>query len=326
MFSNQTPAITVSGNDPAVQAIVPGTGTGSMVVHFPVAGSQCSNTLLELGGGEYFITAAHCFTGTQSKSQFVSGSVKFQTGVGNIEIPIVETFIHPQWSGNVAGGSDIAIGKLSFSPPETIRSVMNNNPINQVSIVTFAGWGQSGTGKSGEVIGTFGNQLIGGGNTIDAICRIPGKYYCIDFDDLLNPATNVIGKLEGGETFFGHGDSGTGVFLGPDLVGVMSWLSTTNQDIDGIANGSFGEVAGITPISDYWDWISSTIPNNKVEILGVLPLLLLGAIIICVLRKTAPRGGFYCTTSLNLFIRKSLSKTLKNHPAFGPLSLPKVEI
>jgi hypothetical protein len=294
LFAVQAPAITVSGNDPGVQFITPGTGTGSMIVHFPIGGSQCSNTLLEQGGGEYFITAAHCFTGTQAQSQFLSGTVKFATGVGDVEIPIVEAFVPPQWSGNVAGGFDIAIGRLAFAPQETIRSVMRQNPLNQVSIVTFAGWGQSGTGLAGEVTGTFGNQLLGGGNTIDVICRIPGKYYCMDFDNLLNPATNVFGGFGvGGETFFGHGDSGTGVFLGAELIGVMSWLSTTNQDVDGFANGSFGEAAGITPIADYWDWINSIIPENKIPIGGVVSLLLLGAGLICVLRKNRPSGRFF---------------------------------
>lgn len=174
-----------------------------------------------------------------------------------------EEFItHPDWTGDVNDGNDIALMKLSSSVTGVTPSsrYTGTDELGQVGV--SVGFGNRGTGETGEISGTAGTKRAAE-STIErfgsnAPVTSPATVFESDFFD---PTNSAVLDLEGLPV---TRDSGGPVFLNmgsaenPDYVvgGIHSFIMNS-----GGALGTYGDTLGSTRVSDYDEWITATIPE-----------------------------------------------------------------
>jgi hypothetical protein len=132
------------------QSIDPATGE--------VAGS-CSGALLDVGGGvvgsRHVVTAAHCDPKVGDRVVF---NTRLEDGsIQRISIPVIEVYVHPDWTGNVLDDQgDIAVVTLAAAAPVgtaayPLYSAADAGARPEVGQTFYiAGYGLSGTGTSGQ--------------------------------------------------------------------------------------------------------------------------------------------------------------------------------
>ena len=105
-------------------------------------GGTCSGTLI---GGEWVLTAAHCFDG-QADPRVNAGSMANGFEIIGSE----EVIVHPDWqTGDFTGGADLALVKLS-TPFQTIGSASLFSGTDEIGRTgTSVGWGRTGDGLTG---------------------------------------------------------------------------------------------------------------------------------------------------------------------------------
>ena len=263
----------------------------------------CTGSLLT--GGSYFVTAAHCLTDD-------SGKLVFGTQKPRIKLPNIPTgtfttsvsqyFINPEWNGNFMTGGDLAVIKLSEPAPAEIKGYdiyRQNDEVGQN--FELVGYGITGTGETGGV--RFDGKERFGQNRIDLLTTDIGidlEALIIDFDNG-KPENDFLGIVAGindtglgaREVFPYVRDSGAPGFINKQIAGIVSFgigcgqrqiLGVCATDVDQSDNGSFGEFAGYTRVSNYASFIddvvaeritpteSSTIPEST----SVLSLVAFG--------------------------------------------------
>ena len=263
----------------------------------------CTGSLLT--GGSYFVTAAHCLTDD-------SGKLVFGTQTPQIKLPNLPTgtfttsvsqyFIHPEWNGNFIDGGDIAVIKLAETAPAELKGYdiyRQNNEVGQE--FDLVGYGITGTGETGGI--AFDGKERLGQNRFDLLPTAIGldlNSLIVDFDNG-KPENDFLGVVAGisdtglgaREVFPYVRDSGAPGFIDRQIAGIVSFAAGCDErqlfgvcasDIDQLDNGSFGEFAGYTRVSDYASFVddvvagritpskSSTIPEST----SVLSLVAFG--------------------------------------------------
>src|SRR5262249_24090399 len=117
---------------------------------------------------------------------------------------------------------------------------------------TIVGYGQTGTGATGQQAGTAGTKRSAT-NTFTGT-TISGGF--LRYDRALT--ANFTAALPAGSGTLGQGDSGGPAFIGGAIAGVNSFISDANGD--GILS-DFGDTSGYARVSAYADWIDSAIEN-----------------------------------------------------------------
>jgi hypothetical protein len=121
---------------------------------------------------------------------------------------------------------------------------------------TLVGYGETGTGLTGQISGTFGTMLAAN-NMIDGSYN--SQVLGVDFDSPTNPNDSTFGSstplpLEG---LAAAGDSGGGVFI---TIGSNTYLAGLNSFTGAPLGGSpisvYGDRNGITRVSSFLPWIS----------------------------------------------------------------------
>jgi len=274
-------------------------GVGNLLLNQENLTVGCTGVLL--GTGRNVLTAAHCVTDGDLPA-LLSGQVTFPSSSGAEEtIAISRVDVNPAWTGDLRAGGDLAVLTLQHAASSAIRRYNLYSGSSEVgSVVELVGFGLSGTGADGTTIDD--GKRRGGFNRLDGtfvktIDSLPGwtagaNAFLIDFDDgsIAHDALSVFGLVDRGtglgEVFPTSGDSGGPAFLNGSIAATMSFRTRvsrpdgTTPDIDSERNSSFGEIAGLTRISSYADWITAVatpVPEPATLILMGLALALMVA-------------------------------------------------
>lgn len=257
----------------------------------------CSGTLAN--DRVHVITAAHCVTDNNGDYILSSGYSTFEGNSESIVVSIDAEFakskVHPNWDGDFIKGNDIAILKLTSSPPLQVPGIphdVSGDSLN--ALIDKAGYGLSGYFDSGTDSSNypFGTKREGQ-NKYDAFADtmylalgltpnvdfIPGAIYQYDSDDGASSHDAFgffFGKSDLGlgnsEVMSAFGDSGGPTFEDGKLVGISSYgitLQYTNKQTSDCTkskgspklDSSCGEFAGDTRVSYYGDYIDSVLNN-----------------------------------------------------------------
>lgn len=235
-----------------------------------------------LSTGRHILTAAHVV----DQSSVGQLQVYFALPGGIVNIPVSRVLMHPDWTD--AGGpinNDIAVLELASAAPEAAQRYdlyTANDEIGQV--FTLAGYGKS-TGSGSD---TSPPTLRAGDNQFDSDAArfdqrfdwgaSPNKQLVFDYDDgtFAHDAFGVYFGMTGlglgsQEAMITPGDSGGPGFLRKDgqllIAGVSSFVARPLNDladVDGLANGSFGEFGAMMRVSAYRPWIDSITGVSRV--------------------------------------------------------------
>lgn len=120
-------------------------------------------------------TAAHCVTNDLAELAVLDGfdgnSVVFQTLAGAVgaSFSSADIMVHPQYDGEVRNGFDIAIVDLGQALPEGIaRYAFNDGSIDETGAHLAAGFGRSGDGGAGAILGAAPAQRATGPERAEA--------------------------------------------------------------------------------------------------------------------------------------------------------------
>jgi len=279
--------------DPADYLTNPGgslDGTGLLILTRSDGTFGCTGGLLWTG--EHVLTAAHCVTNANGSNVLQSGTVTFEgdSGTETIAIDATGTKVHNKWNGNVLKGNDVAVLKLVSAPTDDItRYQIDRDGSDDIgAVVDKVGYGRSGNGNDGDVIG-FGDKRDGQNqydDVADTMLKalglkanrdfVRGSVLQYDFDNGL-AANDAFGFFFGnnnlgvgsGEVNSASGDSGGPAISNGNIIGITSYGITltfndgTTSDVNGILDSSFGEFSGDTRVSQYVGFIDDSVGGSS---------------------------------------------------------------
>ena len=270
----------------------------------------CTGTLLN--NRTQILTAAHCITDGSADVIATRIDVRFQRADGSFETISVNNpgalaapanmQVKPGYTGDVIDGRDLAVLTMPTAAPAFANgaSIFNGN-FGAIAgrQVTFAGYGSTGTGTTGDLQPGFADRRRFGFNRFDAACASDGSgcglsagsVLLADFDNG-SPAGGYNGdaicRLFGSPTSppfaadqvaqvcnrgvtsdlldevgIGRGDSGGAAWFNGLIVGVASFGSR----IDGtFPFGGWGTIAGYASAMDAENraWLMTVAPGSVV--------------------------------------------------------------
>jgi len=215
-----------------------------------------------IADGSWVLTAAHVVDfGTPSEWSFVLGTNTYS---------VAAIILHPNWTGDIADGHDIALVKLNSIVSGVMPAqIYTGDPNNLLGAVGYSvGYGGHGDGLSGYT--DFDDNARAMENVIDAFV---GDVFLSDFDhpDGTTNALESFGSdanplnLEGNGA---PGDSGGPVFVVDAnysswyIAGVHSFIADVGPPIGNEnPDARYGDLTGSTRVDLYADWINSTVPE-----------------------------------------------------------------
>jgi len=275
-------------------------GTGlDGVVRISAGGYYGTGVLLY--DGRAVLTAAHLFSGVST----VGATVHFETVAGNVDVSSSRVQVDPAYDA-AGGNNDLAVVWLSSSAPvaaDRYQLYRNSDEIGQT--MTLVGYGKPGTGAAGTLTSYTGDPIRQkASNVFDADMAtlkqvfgssmgwspLPGSQLVADFDDgtvahdalgqFLGLHQTGLGLNEGSIT---QGDSGGPAFIQGQVAGIASYnaslsLGAVKPDADGLANGTYGEIAAWQRMSYFQQWIDQSLrqaypnaPTKPEEVLKKVP-------------------------------------------------------
>ena len=227
-----------------------------------------------LAGGEVWIGSAVL---VKPGWALTSADLIDETGIAGVSFEVGGTtyaasswLIHPNWIATPHNGYDLALVKLASTVTEVAPARLYQGTFDVGAVATVVGYGEAGTGASGQQPGTAGTRRAGQ-NTLD-LATYNGTALRADFDDpgdadLHNPTGSATPL--GLEFCLTRGDLGAGAFMDVDgsqtLVGIGSWMRTGG---DRTNDASYSDVFEVTRVSVFGDWIEQEALTNWANPLG----------------------------------------------------------
>lgn len=255
------------------------------VVMVSVAGFYGTGVLLY--DGQAILTAAHLFSNSST-----AATVKFETSAGTQTLTSSKVTIMSSYDA-VNSNNDLAIVWLNGHAPLTANRYELYRGSDEIGkSFTFVGYGQPGTGASGQSLTYSGtpirqkasNQFDADPATLKAALGsgmtwtpLAGTQLAADFDNgtsaqnalgrLLNVGSTGLGANEGLIT---QGDSGGPALINGKVAGIASYVTSLSQgsarpDIDNSINSTYGEVGAWQRVSAYQQVIDQALRANYVN-------------------------------------------------------------
>lgn len=200
-------------------------------------------------GDRWVLTAGHVAFGKDSGEFTLDG----------VDHPIARALVHPDFA---FGADDHDIGLLelaeaAFGFASALLRVFPDDTVLAGRTATWVGFGQGGTGRTGAA----GSPGIGRAftNVIDGFGPTHGLTTDSFFSDFDRPdgSENAPGSLDPLPTPLegnaAPGDSGGGVFLGSELVGIISHRAA----LDGTNDSDYGDLSQGVRLSRFHPWITA---------------------------------------------------------------------
>ncbi len=126
---------------------------------------RCSGSLLQIGGRQWAVTAAHCVTDSLANKDVQSLRMEFHTASGSkfsfVSDPS-QVHVHPNWGGNTLNGFDVALIRFDEPADASVPAYLLNRTAEELDVnVVCVGYGNKGFGQTGDVFGTSGTKRAG---------------------------------------------------------------------------------------------------------------------------------------------------------------------
>lgn len=199
-------------------------------------------------GNQWVLTAAHCILDANNNlaSPFsinVTVGDRDLRNIGQLEVLNVSRVIpHPDYTGNVTQGADIALLKLSRSPSiPTVKLTSNPSDLDDAGVSsTTIGWGITEEDELSPILQKVNVPVVS-----NKVCNAPQSYNGRIKDDMI-----CAGFQEGGKDAC-QGDSGGPLIAmangSPQLTGVVSWGSGCAEE---------NKYGVYTRVAKYVDWVA----------------------------------------------------------------------
>lgn len=214
----------------------------------------------------WVLTAGHVVDNATSLS-FTLGSSTFTAS---------NWIANPKWTGNLNTGYDIAL--VHFD--QNLTTLTGITPATRYTgskelgkTATFVGYGTTGTGLTGyQNVSSFSQlQKRAGQNVLDTYLNTGGKpsssrVLLADFDNPHTTADNNFGSATplNLEYSIAPGDSGGGMFIDVNGIAMLAGVNSFDWGrLDGNPDADYGDVFGVTRVSQFNTWINSVIGTTS---------------------------------------------------------------